>query len=913
MIAVLAWALYPTATAQAPQRPKPNPADVVLRIVVGLNATAEQAYEGRIEVNGGQLASLEGWRSSGADRAASSGDFSFRLKTGNLENQLRTNIPYGQTDWNDPNIRRVIPQGLLLRVRGPDTARVRFSAEGAAFDFTLGDAAYHRPLAFLSGDARVERLAQAETISEAAFADDEPVVAAGPGGERYFAWLSYHDKGDYVTVSDGTDSTRVTDKGDHHGPALAVDTRGWVHTVWSQREGNNAEEPQWHVYVSTRVGGRWSAARKLSAEAGSHIAPVAAAGPDGRIAVAWQSLRAGRSSIAFREFDGRRWGPEQTASEGVGNAWAPAITYGGGKLWIAWDAYDTGAYQIYARHAGGPVERVTVGGNFSVRPSVAINRHGVPVIAWEESGPMWGKDYAFLVTTAGTRLYEDRRIVLAFRGPQGWHRLAGDPAEAIPVWQRRYLQQPRIAIDTAGRLHMAFRVRTAAATSRMDGWAAGGRWESFYTRLDGTRWLPAVEMEKSAGRNSTKASIAVGKTGVHLAWAAVEGGERDIRTASFSTHGGEAHFTGSAIAAASAPLSTHPNETADTQRIRAHRITLGGKTYRIVRGDLHRHTELSQDGSGDGMLEDLYRYTLDAASMDYAHVGDHQMGSDDEYNWWFTQKSNDLYHMSGRFAVMYGYERSVPYPNGHRNVVWAERGHPVLRISQQERQGRTNTGPLLYPYLKRTRGIATSHTSATPQGTDWRDNDPDVEPVVEIYQGFESSYEHAGAPRTWKEGDKPVHTGLRPDGYVWNAWAKGYKLGVQSSSDHVSTHSSYACLLVEEFTRQGIIDAIRKRHTYAATDNIVLEVTLNGTALMGDIVDDAAILKLSVKAIGTAPIAQIDVIRNNTYVHKVEPAAADASFEYMDASAPAGESYYYVRVRQSDGQLAWSSPIWVRR
>jgi len=46
---------------------------------------------------------------------------------------------------------------------------------------------------------------------------------------------------------------------------------------------------------------------------------------------------------------------------------------------------------------------------------------------------------------------------------------------------------------------------------------------------------------------------------------------------------------------------------------------------------------------------------------------------------------------------------------------------------------------------------------------------------------------------------------------VWNAWAKGYKLGVQSSSDHVSTHTSYACVLAEQFTRAGILDAIRKR------------------------------------------------------------------------------------------------------
>jgi hypothetical protein len=35
------------------------------------------------------------------------------------------------------------------------------------------------------------------------------------------------------------------------------------------------------------------------------------------------------------------------------------------------------------------------------------------------------------------------------------------------------------------------------------------------------------------------------------------------------------------------------------------------------------------------------------------------------------------------------------------------------------------------------------------------------------------------------------------------------------------------------------------------------------------------------------------------------------NFEYVDREAPPGEHWYYVRIEQSDGELAWSSPIWV--
>ena len=49
---------------------------------------------------------------------------------------------------------------------------------------------------------------------------------------------------------------------------------------------------------------------------------------------------------------------------------------------------------------------------------------------------------------------------------------------------------------------------------------------------------------------------------------------------------------------------------------------------------------------------------------------------------------------------MFGYERSPSYPNGHRNVVLAERGVRPLPITQDEMRGKIRTGPILYPYLR---------------------------------------------------------------------------------------------------------------------------------------------------------------------------------------------------------------------
>jgi hypothetical protein len=58
-------------------------------------------------------------------------------------------------------------------------------------------------------------------------------------------------------------------------------------------------------------------------------------------------------------------------------------------------------------------------------------------------------------------------------------------------------------------------------------------------------------------------------------------------------------------------------------------------------------------------------------------------------------------------------------------------------------------------------------------------------------------------------------------------------------------------------------------------------------------------------------IALVTVIKNNTFVHTVRPEGESVAFEYRDTDIKPGESYYYVRVEQAAGQMAWSSPIWV--
>ena len=135
---------------------------------------------------------------------------------------------------------------------------------------------------------------------------------------------------------------------------------------------------------------------------------------------------------------------------------------------------------------------------------------------------------------------------------------------------------------------------------------------------------------------------------------------------------------------------------------------------------------------------------------------------------------------------------------------------PRMPISARDNPQPAPDTQMLYKYLHLFDGICASHTSATSMGTDWRDNDPKVEPFVEIYQGARQNYERPGAPRCPTADDSIG--GWEPLGFVNLALKKGYRLAFESSSDHGSTHISYALVYAENSSREAIFKAMQQRH-----------------------------------------------------------------------------------------------------
>ncbi len=945
-IILAALTLAPSPLALSQSSPTFSDESVVsFRVRFGLTDTGPTDWSGTLEVTNGEVVRFSNWHPRPGDEiigTTSKGTTSWTLSTrpGSHRRGLGS---YNTLKSLDSAPYLLIP-GLVVDVKVTPGTRMKFETKQGSFDVDPRTLMTGFSGILLDGAVAVDRVPSAERLSTGDYENDFATALGGKDGEIWVAWIAYRNKASEVLVRrfDGKawgEIQRVMDKpGDVHVVRMGRDKQGRPWAVWSQQTGGN-----WDLYGSHYSDGSWSTAKRLSDDPQPDIFPNLTSDFNGNLWLVWQGFRNGSSDVFARRFDGASWSDEERVSASPANDWGPVITADSkGRVYVGWDSYDRGNYDVmmrsFADDKWSSVVPIANTPMFEAHVSLLCDKDDRLWAAWNESGVQWGKDTGYGIQKQGTRLYESRSIAVSVYNGSGWDVPVSRLSRDFPQDLQEYNDYPILQTGGHGRVWVFFRNRTLRFRHQPNEgnsahWAA---WEIWGSSYNGDRWRDPLHLPFSQNRMDARGGFANDSKGnLYAAWVTDARDfesflfqHSDIYAARIPAQPGvskQSEFKARKEPNLFLAKTIHPNEAEDLKRIRDYKIESGGKTYRIYRGDTHRHTEFSFDGHNDGSLLDAYRYAMDAASLDYLGVSEHCGMSlpdgargaagapEQEYYTWLAQQTVDLLTLPKTFVPVYTYERSVSYPNGHRNILFAERGNPVLPIPPEEQRGETGA-QALFEYLRRYDGIAIPHTP-TGSGTDYRDADPEVQPLVEIYQGMRTSAEYAGAPRA-PHSSNPDPGPPREAGFLWSAWKKGLKIGVQASSDHTSTHISYACTIAEEFTRDGLLDAMRKRHSYGATDNIVLDYRLKADGkeyLQGDEADIAGDFQLSIHVIGTAAIRQIDIIKNNTFLHNRQNLGREVSFTFVDNEAESGESYYYVRVIQVDGEIAWSSPIWVNK
>jgi hypothetical protein len=316
-------------------------------------------------------------------------------------------------------------------------------------------------------------------------------------------------------------------------------------------------------------------------------------------------------------------------------------------------------------------------------------------------------------------------------------------------------------------------------------------------------------------------------------------------------------------------------------------------------------------GISCGTLDECYRYARDVSMLDFVAMTDQGACLTDA--WEFCQDKVRQYHQPGRFVTFKGYEAGSPL--GHRNVIYATDDiespldaklfntfHPDVVFDRYRRRG----DAIMIPHHVKT-------------WTDWDYHDPELEPLMEIYSCWGQS-ESPGL-ELWNKGQTP-------GAGAWEAFRRGYRMGLIASSDnhvgmpgrsypgdrqiHTPFPGGLCAVWAKELTREALFGSLQRRQCYGTTGaRIIVRFCLAGNPMGGVVEREGDWMPMQIEVCGTAPIESIEVLRNLTTSRVVIGGGrthVKEEFE-CDTKQPA---VFYLRVKQIDGQRAWTSPIWVQ-
>ncbi|MFP6655777.1 MAG: CehA/McbA family metallohydrolase [Myxococcota bacterium] len=346
-----------------------------------------------------------------------------------------------------------------------------------------------------------------------------------------------------------------------------------------------------------------------------------------------------------------------------------------------------------------------------------------------------------------------------------------------------------------------------------------------------------------------------------------------------------------------------------------HPIVVRESERHLIWADLHGHSGLSD---GTGTPDDYFRYARDVARLDAIALTDH-----DHWGLRPLDQSEELadkilesalrFHERDRFVTIPGYEWTS-WLHGHRHVLYFDEVAPIYSSVDFA----TDRPDELWAALRGQPVLTFAHHSAgEPVATNWAFRpDPILEPLTEI-SSIHGMSEADDAPM-------PVY-GAISGNFVRDVLLRGARLGFIGSGDSHDGHpglahlsaagqSGLAGIFTDTLDRPGLLEAMRKRRTFATNGirpwlAVHLDKTFMGSALpAGD--DRKTEHRLQIRYEATAPIERIDLIRSGRIASLPGEGAMSLDFVRQIPRLGLGE-FHYVRIIQTDGGVAWSSPIFV--
>jgi len=333
---------------------------------------------------------------------------------------------------------------------------------------------------------------------------------------------------------------------------------------------------------------------------------------------------------------------------------------------------------------------------------------------------------------------------------------------------------------------------------------------------------------------------------------------------------------------------------------------------RLFWGDLHIHSNLS-DGLGEP--DEVYRYARDVAGLEIAALTDHDtiLGKND--SWEKVKAITKKWHEPERFVTLLGYEYTERKHGGDRNVYYPGNDGPFVNSN-------FNRPPAeLYAALRAAKqpAIVIPHCVVGNPGI-WRHSDPEFCPLAEVYSthGCSESYPNNRPLHAWSK-DKNFYG---PGTAYTESFAAGLCMGVVGGTDDHGAQPGWGYswhdyrggimgVYQPALMRDATWAALQQRRTIATTgERIILDLKVDGVELgQRGTVTAQPVIEISVH--GTAKIDMIELLKNERILHCFHGNGLDEAVRFHDLAGAVSGDWYRCRITQADGEMAWTSPVWV--
>ena len=345
-------------------------------------------------------------------------------------------------------------------------------------------------------------------------------------------------------------------------------------------------------------------------------------------------------------------------------------------------------------------------------------------------------------------------------------------------------------------------------------------------------------------------------------------------------------------------------------------------------GDLHVHTNNSMCGRPlNKSMEENAQIAKDRGH-DFIAFADHGEHMNPDIWRRYFETMDEIQEKIG-ILVVPGFEWTS-FEYGHRNIYFEDTKPlpPYFHSKTYEANHPKKLGKFFTE--QNISAIAAGHHPTTI----YHRFDPDTiaedtEPVVEIYSTWGNS-EQRFAPMD------DYHTTM-PGTYVCDLLARGYHLGFVGGGDVHNTlpgDGGLTAVLCPALTRADVYAAIKNRMCYATSGaRILLDFHINGYP-MGTVlkvnqytIEQLFPIHVAASTITQSAAEKIELVQNGVVVYDKNTREASCCFDMavdysrlmspdrLDASnqihSANNSRYYYVRVTQKDGGIAWSSPIFI--